>query len=35
MLERMWRKGIDAFELWCWGRLLKVPWNAGDQTSQS
>ena len=21
-----WR--IDAFELWCWGRLLRVPWNA-------
>ena len=21
-----WR--IDAFELWCWGRLLKVPWTA-------
>ena len=21
-----WR--IDAFELWCWRRLLKVPWNA-------
>ena len=19
---------IDAFELWCWGRLLKVPWTA-------
>ena len=19
---------IDAFELWCWGRLLRVPWNA-------
>ena len=19
---------IDAFELWCWRRLLKVPWNA-------
>ena len=18
---------IDAFELWCWGRLLRVPWN--------
>ena len=17
---------IDAFELWCWGRLLRVPW---------
>ena len=20
---------IDAFELWCWGRLLKIPWTAG------
>ena len=20
--------GIDAFELWCWRRLLKVPWTA-------
>ena len=19
---------IDAFQLWCWGRLLKVPWTA-------
>ena len=19
---------IDAFELWCWRRLLSVPWNA-------
>ena len=19
---------IDAFELWCWRRLLRVPWNA-------
>ena len=19
---------IDAFELWCWGRLLRVPWMA-------
>ena len=26
---------IDAFELWCWRRLLRVPWTAkGDQTSQ-
>ena len=24
---------IDAFELWCWRRLLRVPWR--DQTSQS
>ena len=21
-------QGIDAFELWCWGRLLRVPWTA-------
>ena len=21
--------GIDAFELWCWRRLLRVPWTAG------
>ena len=19
---------IDAFELWCWGRLFRVPWTA-------
>ena len=28
----MWGKAkhwrIDAFELWCWGRLLRVPWTA-------
>ena len=23
-----WRR-IDAFELWCWRRLLRVPWTAG------
>ena len=22
------RPGIDAFELWCWRRLLRVPWTA-------
>ena len=22
------RRGIDAFELWCWKRLLRVPWTA-------
>ena len=22
------RQRIDAFELWCWRRLLKVPWKA-------
>ena len=26
---------IDAFELWCWRRLLRVPWKQGDPTSQS
>ena len=25
-----WR--IDAFELWCWRRLLRVPWTAGRST---
>ena len=24
---------IDAFELQCWRRLLRVPWTAGDPTS--
>ena len=23
---------IDAFELWCWRRLLRVPWTEGDQS---
>ena len=22
------RRGIDAFELWCWRRLIRVPWTA-------
>ena len=22
------RKRIDAFELWCWRRLVRVPWTA-------
>ena len=26
---------IDAFELWCWRRLLRVPWTAGDPASPS
>ena len=26
---------IDAFELWCWRRLLRVPWTASDPTSPS
>ena len=27
------RRRIDAFELWCWRRLLRVPWTAGHPTS--
>ena len=26
--RRLSAKIIDAFELWCWRRLLKVPWTA-------
>ena len=28
-------QSIDAFELWCWRRLLNVPWMQGDPTSPS
>ena len=27
-LEKAERWRIDAFELWCWSRLLRVPWTA-------
>ena len=27
-LEKAERRRIDAFELWCWRRLLRVPWTA-------
>ena len=26
--QDVWRRRIDAFELWCWRRLLRVPWTA-------
>ena len=26
---------IDAYELWCWRRLLRVPWTARDQPIHS
>ena len=29
------RQRIDAFELWCWRRLLRVPGLQGDPTSPS
>ena len=27
------RQRTDAFELWCWRRLLRVPWTARSPTS--
>ena len=26
---------IDVFKLWCWKRVLRIPWTTGDQTSHS
>ena len=28
MMKKAERRRIDAFELWCWRRLLRVPWTA-------
>ena len=27
-MKKVERRKIDAFELWCWRRLLRVPWTA-------
>ena len=27
-IKKAERRRIDAFEVWCWGRLLRVPWSA-------
>ena len=27
-IKKVERRRIDAFELWCWKRLLRVPWTA-------
>ena len=27
-IKKVESQGIDAFELWCWRRLLRVPWTA-------
>ena len=27
-IKKLERRRIDAFELWCWRRLLRVPWTA-------
>ena len=34
MVKKTERRRIDAFELWCWRRLLRVPWTA-RRSSQS
>ena len=33
-IKKAERQRIDAFELWCWGRLLRVPWT-GRTSNQS
>ena len=33
-IKKAERRRIDAFKLWCWRRLLTVPWTAG-RSSQS
>ena len=27
-IKKVEHRGIDAFELWCWRRLLRIPWTA-------
>ena len=34
-IKKAERQRIDAFELWCWRRLLRGPWLHGDPTSPS
>ena len=33
-IKKAERRRFDAFELWCWKRLLRVPWTA-RRSSQS
>ena len=33
-MKKTERRRIDAFELWCWRRLLRVPWTARRSTIQ-
>ena len=32
-MKKAKHKRTDAFELWCWRRLLRVPWNARSNQS--
>ena len=34
-IKKAERRRINAFELWCWRRLLRVPWTERDSTSPS
>ena len=34
-IKKAEHRRIDAFELWCWKRRLRVPCLQGDKTSQS
>ena len=32
-VNKVEHRRIDALELWCWRKLLAVPWMPGDPTS--
>ena len=32
-IKKAERRRMDAFELWCWRRLLRVPWTARSNQS--
>ena len=32
-IKKTKHRRIDTFELWCWGRLLRVPWTARSNQS--
>ena len=32
-IKKAEHRRINAFELWCWKRLLRVPWTAGSNQS--
>ena len=34
-IKKTEHRRTDAFELWCWRRLLRVPWTARRSTSPS
>ena len=34
-IKKAEQRRIDAFELWCWRRLLRVPWTPARRSNQS